>query len=327
MIFLLVEGTLIWSLVKLPRPPRRARAGADPRQHAARARLDDRRALILVVLDGRHVPLPRRHQEPARRRARTASAQGVEVASIDQPAPPERRRRSKIGVNGQQYLWRYDYPAASALQLLRDGRPDQHDGHAEDHLLGRASTPGGSRSSAARPTPCPATPTRPGSRSPSRAPTRASAPSCAARATPTCARACGRCRRTSTRPGRERQSADIKAAQRRRSPSSASGREAAEQRRPRSDDRVAMDSPRPATSPAPEVVMHGLPRSRTGWLAWLTTTDHKKIGIMYFVATFVFFILGGVEALMMRLQLGAAGQHADRRPRPTTASSRCTARR
>src|SRR5205085_12322727 len=35
----------------------------------------------------------------------------------------------------------------------------------------------------------------------------------------------------------------------------------------------------------------------------VTTTDHKKIGIMYLVLTFVFFCLGGVEALMMRLQL------------------------
>jgi cytochrome c oxidase subunit I len=53
----------------------------------------------------------------------------------------------------------------------------------------------------------------------------------------------------------------------------------------------------------PEIVMHGLPAEPKGWLSWLTTTDHKKIGIMYFVATFIFFILGGVEALLMRLQL------------------------
>jgi cytochrome c oxidase subunit 1 len=38
----------------------------------------------------------------------------------------------------------------------------------------------------------------------------------------------------------------------------------------------------------------------------VTTTDHKKIGIMYLVTTFVFFVLGGVEALLMRLQLGQA---------------------
>ena len=53
----------------------------------------------------------------------------------------------------------------------------------------------------------------------------------------------------------------------------------------------------------PEVVMHGVREEPGGWLAWLTTTDHKKIGIMYFFVTFLFFILGGVEALMMRVQL------------------------
>jgi cytochrome c oxidase subunit I len=53
----------------------------------------------------------------------------------------------------------------------------------------------------------------------------------------------------------------------------------------------------------PEVVMHGLRERPRGWLEWLTTTDHKKIGIMYLVATFVFFVIGGVEALVMRLQL------------------------
>jgi cytochrome c oxidase subunit I len=53
----------------------------------------------------------------------------------------------------------------------------------------------------------------------------------------------------------------------------------------------------------PEIVMHGLKPEPRGWLVWLTTTDHKKIGILYLFATFLFFILGGVEALIMRLQL------------------------
>ena len=46
----------------------------------------------------------------------------------------------------------------------------------------------------------------------------------------------------------------------------------------------------------------------TGILEWITTTDHKKIGIMYLVTTFVFFFLGGIEALMMRLQLAEPNQ-------------------
>jgi hypothetical protein len=53
----------------------------------------------------------------------------------------------------------------------------------------------------------------------------------------------------------------------------------------------------------PEILLHGLRPQQRGWLRWLTTTDHKRIGILYLCATFLFFILGGVEALIMRLQL------------------------
>jgi cytochrome c oxidase subunit I len=53
----------------------------------------------------------------------------------------------------------------------------------------------------------------------------------------------------------------------------------------------------------PEVVLHGIRTPPRGWLSWLTTTDHKKIGILYLFATFIFFLLAGVEALIMRLQL------------------------
>jgi cytochrome c oxidase subunit I len=53
----------------------------------------------------------------------------------------------------------------------------------------------------------------------------------------------------------------------------------------------------------PEVVLDGMRTRPRGWLEWLTTTDHKKIGILYLFTTFLFLILGGVEALIMRLQL------------------------
>ena len=56
----------------------------------------------------------------------------------------------------------------------------------------------------------------------------------------------------------------------------------------------------------PQVTAHKVEREPTGWTSWVTTTDHKKIGVMYLVTTFVFFILGGVEALLIRLQLGQA---------------------
>src|ERR671930_873605 len=62
------------------------------------------------------------------------------------------------------------------------------------------------------------------------------------------------------------------------------------------------------TAPAavPQVTAHSVERERTGWTSWLTTTDHKRIGIMYLVLTFVFFMLGGTEALLIRLQLSQA---------------------
>jgi cytochrome c oxidase subunit I len=41
----------------------------------------------------------------------------------------------------------------------------------------------------------------------------------------------------------------------------------------------------------------------TGWKSWLTTVDHKKIGIMYFVSSFIFLLIGGIEALTIRTQL------------------------
>ena len=40
-----------------------------------------------------------------------------------------------------------------------------------------------------------------------------------------------------------------------------------------------------------------------GLAGWLTTVDHKRIGIMYAVSALVFFLVGGLEALLIRLQL------------------------
>jgi len=57
--------------------------------------------------------------------------------------------------------------------------------------------------------------------------------------------------------------------------------------------------------PRPQVVAHEVPRRRKAWIDWVTTVDHKKIGILYMVTAFVFFLVGGIEALLMRIQLGA----------------------
>ena len=37
--------------------------------------------------------------------------------------------------------------------------------------------------------------------------------------------------------------------------------------------------------------------------SWLTTVDHKRIGILYGATAFTFFLIGGIEALIMRVQL------------------------
>jgi cytochrome c oxidase subunit 1 len=50
------------------------------------------------------------------------------------------------------------------------------------------------------------------------------------------------------------------------------------------------------------------PRAKTGWRAWVSTVDHKKIGIMYGASALFFFVIGGVEALAIRAQLAAPGQ-------------------
>ena len=38
-------------------------------------------------------------------------------------------------------------------------------------------------------------------------------------------------------------------------------------------------------------------------MAWLSTVDHKRIGILYMVTALVFFVIGGIEAMFIRLQL------------------------
>ena len=47
------------------------------------------------------------------------------------------------------------------------------------------------------------------------------------------------------------------------------------------------------------------PTATTGWASWLTTVDHKRIGVLYGVTAFVFLLIGGLEALLIRVQLAA----------------------
>ena len=47
--------------------------------------------------------------------------------------------------------------------------------------------------------------------------------------------------------------------------------------------------------------------TRSTLYAWLTTTDHKKIGIMYLINSLVFFFAGGILAMVVRLELAQPG--------------------
>lgn len=66
---------------------------------------------------------------------------------------------------------------------------------------------------------------------------------------------------------------------------------------PRVDDYVSPERPGPAG------------HERKGSWAWdmLTTTDHKKLGVMYIITSFIFFFLGGLMALLIRAELFSPG--------------------
>ena len=63
----------------------------------------------------------------------------------------------------------------------------------------------------------------------------------------------------------------------------------------------------------------------TGLWSWITTVDHKRIGILYGTTAFIFFLMGGIEALLLRIQLGSPN-NTFLSPETTTSCSRCTAR-
>jgi len=71
---------------------------------------------------------------------------------------------------------------------------------------------------------------------------------------------------------------------------------------------MTQTAPRPSVTEIPA----GLSNARVGrkgnlFVEWLTTTDHKKIGYLYLWTSFLYFLLGGVMALVIRAQLFAPG--------------------
>ena len=60
-------------------------------------------------------------------------------------------------------------------------------------------------------------------------------------------------------------------------------------------------------------VTEALPRTYAqpyaGLWSWITTVDHKRIGILYGSTAFIFFLIGGIEALLIRTQLIVPDNH------------------
>ena len=76
--------------------------------------------------------------------------------------------------------------------------------------------------------------------------------------------------------------------------------------RPSTVPAVVGDAASPAlVTPTEALGVFKRPVSSTGWKSWIFTVDHKKLGIMYGVVSLFFFLVGGVEALLIRLQLAA----------------------
>jgi len=64
-----------------------------------------------------------------------------------------------------------------------------------------------------------------------------------------------------------------------------------------------------ASIAAPQVYAPTKEIKTTGLWSWITTIDHKRIGLLYGVSAFVFFLVGGLEALVIRTQLARPDNH------------------
>ncbi|MFN8021401.1 MAG: cytochrome c oxidase subunit I [Acidimicrobiales bacterium] len=73
--------------------------------------------------------------------------------------------------------------------------------------------------------------------------------------------------------------------------------------RPSSTPALAGAGAPAVVTPAEAYGVFRRPVSTTGWRSWVFTVDHKKLGIMYGVVAMFFFLVGGVEALLIRAQL------------------------
>jgi cytochrome c oxidase subunit II len=119
-IFLLVEGTLIYSLVKF----RRRRGGPEPLQIHGNAPLElgwtvGAGVIVAAIATIVFIYLPGIDNPARSQPGGLAALKGQAYAAVGQPDPPG-GKSLRIDVNGQQYLWRYDYLGEKPLT---EGRP------------------------------------------------------------------------------------------------------------------------------------------------------------------------------------------------------------
>src|SRR5918998_6774424 len=77
-------------------------------------------------------------------------------------------------------------------------------------------------------------------------------------------------------------------------------------RKTRSQGMASIAQPRiqaPTGPQSPGVPFPKPQAEESGLWSWLTTVDHKRIAKLYGISAFLFFLLGGLEALLIRAQL------------------------
>jgi cytochrome c oxidase subunit 2 len=115
-IFLIVEGSLLWSIVRY----RARRGGDEPAQIRGNTPLEVGwtvgAALILVILTVVTFLYLDGIKNPPASGVNGLRADKSQFASIDQPNPPKGAGKPlNIQVNGQQYVWRFEYPGSPTL--------------------------------------------------------------------------------------------------------------------------------------------------------------------------------------------------------------------
>jgi cytochrome c oxidase subunit 2 len=114
-VFLLVEGVLVYSLVKF----RARRGGPEPAQIRGNTPLEvswtiGAVLILAIVATITFLYLPEIKDPPSSRAGALDVAEGSDYATIHQKDPPD-GKALEIRVNGQQYLWRYDYEGKEQL--------------------------------------------------------------------------------------------------------------------------------------------------------------------------------------------------------------------